>query len=119
MHHLTLSVTIMVVFFHGGKWEPTWSSRAAEEVEAVAAIPCSGHGRAFLDGLALNGMIEPVFECNQFYSGSDCSKFLSDCAVINLVLKVFLTKKKTYELLTPSKNLSCYLKLREMKFTLF
>ncbi|TKY46074.1 Tryptophan aminotransferase-related protein 4 [Spatholobus suberectus] len=83
---LAFTVTIMVVlstsnpFVCGGEWEPTWSSRAAEEVEAVAAIPCSGHGRAYLDGIVLNG-VEPVCECNQCYSGSDCSEFLTDCAV--------------------------------------
>ncbi|KAL0287178.1 UNVERIFIED_CONTAM: Tryptophan aminotransferase-related protein 4 [Sesamum angustifolium] len=29
----------------------SWSARAAAEAEAVASISCSGHGRAFLDGL--------------------------------------------------------------------
>ncbi|KAG4939508.1 hypothetical protein JHK82_045232 [Glycine max] len=67
------------VFVCRGEWEPTWSSRAAEEAEAVAAIPCSGHGRAYLDGLILKGH-EPVCECNPCYGGSDCSKLLSDCA---------------------------------------
>ena len=62
-----------------GEWESTWSTRAAEEAEAVAAIPCSGHGRAYLDGLILKGH-EPVCECNPCYGGSDCSKLLSDCA---------------------------------------
>uniref|UniRef100_K7MHN0 Alliinase EGF-like domain-containing protein n=1 Tax=Glycine max TaxID=3847 RepID=K7MHN0_SOYBN len=67
------------VFVCRGEWEPTWSSRAAEEAEAVAAIPCSGHGRVYLDGLILKGH-EPVCECNPCYGGSDCSKLLSDCA---------------------------------------
>ena len=62
-----------------GEWEPTWSTRAAEEAEAVAAIPCSGHGRAYLDGLILTGH-EPVCECNPCYGGSDCFNFLSDCS---------------------------------------
>ncbi|RDX93244.1 Tryptophan aminotransferase-related protein 4, partial [Mucuna pruriens] len=81
---LTLIMVVLCTcsnpFVHGGEWEPSWSSRAPEEVEAVAAIPCSGHGIAYLDGLVLNG-IEPVCECNQCYGGSDCSKFLSDCAL--------------------------------------
>ncbi|KAE9617449.1 hypothetical protein Lal_00034732 [Lupinus albus] len=83
--YLTFIVTTMIVsyasnmFVVGGEWKPTWTAGAAEEAEAVAAIPCSGHGRAYLDGLVLNGH-EPVCECNPCYSGSDCSKFSSDCA---------------------------------------
>lgn len=83
--YLAFTVTTMIVlsasnlFVHGGEWKPSWSTRAAEEAEAVAAIPCSGHGRAYLDGLVLNGH-QPVCECNPCYGGSDCSKFLSDCA---------------------------------------
>ncbi|KAL1319592.1 hypothetical protein HN51_071841 [Arachis hypogaea] len=67
------------LFVCGTEWKPTWSTGAAEEAEAVAAIPCSGHGRAYLDGLVLNGH-EPVCECNPCYSGSDCSNFSSHCA---------------------------------------
>ena len=55
----------------GGKGELSWSIRAAEEAEAVADIPCSGHGRAFLDGL--------VCECNSCYEGFDCSIFSPHC----------------------------------------
>ena len=62
----------------GGDWKPNWSTRAAEEAEAVAAVPCSGHGRAYLDGLVLNGH-HPTCECNPCYGGSDCSKLLSEC----------------------------------------
>ncbi|KAL5122864.1 Tryptophan aminotransferase-related protein 4 [Glycine soja] len=68
------------MFICMGEWEPTWSTRAAEEAEAVAAIPCSGHGRAYLDGLILKGHEHVhVCECNSCYGGSDCFKFLSDC----------------------------------------
>ncbi|XP_051124214.1 tryptophan aminotransferase-related protein 4-like [Andrographis paniculata] len=49
-----------------------WSRRAAEEAEAVAAINCSGHGRAYLDG---DGSGPPVCECNQCYEGPRCSFF--------------------------------------------
>jgi len=69
----------MTTFVCMGEWEPTWSTRAAEETEAVAAIPCSGHGRAYLDGLILKDMNESLCECNSCYAGSDCSQFLSDC----------------------------------------
>ncbi|KAK7380538.1 hypothetical protein VNO78_33051 [Psophocarpus tetragonolobus] len=68
------------VFVCRGEWEPTWSTKAAEEAEAVAAIACSGHGRAYLDGLILKGMKKPVCECNACYGGSDCSKLLSNCS---------------------------------------
>ncbi|KAL0440386.1 UNVERIFIED_CONTAM: Tryptophan aminotransferase-related protein 4 [Sesamum latifolium] len=55
----------------------SWSSRAAAEAEAVASISCSGHGRAFLDGLIENG--KPVCECNACYGGPDCSQLLPNC----------------------------------------
>ncbi|KAL0324889.1 UNVERIFIED_CONTAM: Tryptophan aminotransferase-related protein 4 [Sesamum radiatum] len=55
----------------------SWSARAVAEVEAVASISCSGHGRAFLDGLIENG--KPVCECNACYGGPDCSQLLPNC----------------------------------------
>ncbi|KAL0325169.1 UNVERIFIED_CONTAM: Tryptophan aminotransferase-related protein 4 [Sesamum radiatum] len=55
----------------------SWSARAAAEVEAVASISCSGHGRAFLDGLIENG--KPVCECSACYGGPDCSQLLPNC----------------------------------------
>ncbi|WOK97970.1 tryptophan aminotransferase-related protein 3 [Canna indica] len=54
-----------------------WARSAAAEAEAVAAIDCSGHGRAFLDSERAGGV--PVCECNGCYSGSDCSQLLLDC----------------------------------------
>ncbi|XP_027358915.1 tryptophan aminotransferase-related protein 4-like [Abrus precatorius] len=78
-------VSIMILlsasnqFVCRGEWKPNWSTKAAEEAEAVAAITCSGHGRAYIDGLILNGH-EPVCECNSCYGGSDCSNFLSNCS---------------------------------------
>ncbi|KAG6508474.1 tryptophan aminotransferase-related protein 4-like [Zingiber officinale] len=57
----------------------TWTHDAAAEAEAVAAVNCSGHGRAFLDGLiASDG--RPSCECNTCYRGRDCSLLLPDCA---------------------------------------
>lgn len=62
----------------------SWSRRAAIEAESVAAISCSGHGRAYLDGVAafLDGDEKqrlPVCECNSCFSGPDCSLFLHGC----------------------------------------
>ncbi|MED6197009.1 hypothetical protein PIB30_052750 [Stylosanthes scabra] len=74
---ISLSSSNWVVY--GTEWKPSWSTGAAEEAEAVAAIPCSGHGRAYLDGLVLSGH-EPICECNPCYSGSDCSNFSSNCS---------------------------------------
>ncbi|XP_072968207.1 alliin lyase [Typha angustifolia] len=54
-----------------------WSRTAAEEAEAVAALTCSGHGRAFLDGVLVDGF--PTCECNTCYAGSDCSELVADC----------------------------------------
>lgn len=62
----------------------SWTRQAAEEAEAVAAISCSGHGRAFLDGqqiLADHGRQLPICECNSCYGGLDCSQFFPDCLV--------------------------------------
>lgn len=56
----------------------SWSQRAGAEAEAVAAVSCSGHGRAYLDGLVVDG--KPVCECNTCYEGPHCSHFLPDCA---------------------------------------
>ncbi|KAL5560256.1 hypothetical protein UlMin_036467 [Ulmus minor] len=63
-----------------GKNSLSWSRRAAEEAELVAAIDCSGHGRAYLDGLLGNGSKYPVCECNLCYEGSDCSQLQPDCS---------------------------------------
>uniref|UniRef100_A0A2N9IMS8 Alliinase C-terminal domain-containing protein n=1 Tax=Fagus sylvatica TaxID=28930 RepID=A0A2N9IMS8_FAGSY len=52
---------------------------AAKEAETVASISCSGHGRAFLDGLVVNG--KPICECNACFAGPDCSDFLPECVV--------------------------------------
>ncbi|KAJ0501396.1 putative alliinase, EGF-like domain, pyridoxal phosphate-dependent transferase, major [Helianthus annuus] len=56
----------------------TWSEKAASEAEAVAAISCSGHGRAFLDGSISYG--QPVCECYGCYGGTDCSELSPGCA---------------------------------------
>ncbi|CAA2988370.1 tryptophan aminotransferase-related 4-like [Olea europaea subsp. europaea] len=56
----------------------SWSQRAGAEAEAVAAVSCSGHGRAYLDGLVVDR--KPVCECNTCYEGPHCSHFLPDCA---------------------------------------
>ncbi|KAJ0684238.1 putative alliinase, EGF-like domain, pyridoxal phosphate-dependent transferase, major [Helianthus annuus] len=56
----------------------TWSEKAAAEAEAIAAISCSGHGRAFLDGSISDG--QPVCECYGCYSGTDCSELSPGCA---------------------------------------
>lgn len=56
----------------------SWSRKAAEEAEAVAAVSCSGHGRAYVDG-PLDSYGNPVCECNTCFYGSDCSKISSIC----------------------------------------
>lgn len=60
--------------------ELRWSRKASEEAEAVGSLSCSGHGRAHLDGLILDGS-KPVCECNACYTGPDCSHFVPDCVV--------------------------------------
>ncbi|CAI0396336.1 unnamed protein product [Linum tenue] len=58
----------------------SWSRGAAGEAEAVASISCSGHGRAYLDGVISAGDGLPVCECNTCYGGSDCSQFSPSCS---------------------------------------
>ncbi|CAM8973193.1 unnamed protein product [Rhodiola kirilowii] len=59
------------------KEDLSWAKTAAAEAEAVAALTCSGHGRALLDSLVENG--SHSCECNSCFSGPDCSIFLDDC----------------------------------------
>ncbi|KAK9943745.1 hypothetical protein M0R45_009343 [Rubus argutus] len=75
---IVVNLSLIFKLYGHGEWELSWSRRAAEEAELVAAVPCSGHGRAYLDGLVLDGK-EPVCECNSCYGGPDCSQFLTDC----------------------------------------
>ncbi|CAN1175734.1 Tryptophan aminotransferase-related protein 4 [Linum perenne] len=60
--------------------ELSWSQRAAAEAEEVAAVSCSGHGRAYLDGVVAAAGGLPECECNACYGGSDCSLFDPDCS---------------------------------------
>ncbi|XP_059460442.1 tryptophan aminotransferase-related protein 3-like [Corylus avellana] len=73
-----LNLFFMRNLYVGGDWNLSWSKKAAAEAEAVAAISCSGHGRAYLDGLVLHGK-EPICDCNSCYGGPDCSLFLPAC----------------------------------------
>lgn len=59
--------------------ELTWTYKASTAAEAVAAITCSGHGRAFMDGVLGNRSL-PVCECNACYGGDDCSRLDMDCS---------------------------------------
>ncbi|XP_062099652.1 tryptophan aminotransferase-related protein 4-like [Humulus lupulus] len=65
--------------------ELSWSRRPAREAERVAAISCSGHGRAFIDSSLVVDEEEeeegPVCECNSCYAGSHCQNFLPSCPV--------------------------------------
>lgn len=82
---LLASILINTYFFKSllldGKWwlnQLSWTQTAAAEAEAVAAEYCSGHGRAYVDGVVING--KPVCECNTCFTGPDCSQPVIDCA---------------------------------------
>ncbi|KAL1540588.1 tryptophan aminotransferase-related protein 3-like [Salvia divinorum] len=61
------------------KVKVSWSEEGAAKAEEVAAINCSNHGRAYLDGM-INEDGKPVCECHTCYAGSDCSLSSPDCA---------------------------------------
>ncbi|KAI3919887.1 hypothetical protein MKW98_001143 [Papaver atlanticum] len=76
------------VLIDGGNSKILSILRSTKEAEDVASISCSGHGRAFLDGILstannLEGANEddplPSCECNSCYYGADCSQFSPDC----------------------------------------
>ena len=51
----------------------------ASQAEAVAAVDCSGHGQAFLDGVVGEDGGRPGCECNACFSGPDCSLRTPGC----------------------------------------
>ncbi|KAA3458676.1 tryptophan aminotransferase-related protein 3-like [Gossypium australe] len=75
---IILNLLFIINMYVGGQWKLSWSSRAAIEAETVAAIYCSGHGRAYLDGLVVVGN-KPVCDCNTCFTGPDCSQFIPHC----------------------------------------
>ncbi|KAG2304375.1 hypothetical protein Bca4012_063372 [Brassica carinata] len=75
---INLVFTINIFYNNSTAWSPTWTSRAAEEAEDAASVSCSGHGRAYVDGLGIIDGNKPPFECNNCYTGKDCSFLLSD-----------------------------------------
>ncbi|XP_009767595.1 tryptophan aminotransferase-related protein 4-like [Nicotiana sylvestris] len=77
---LLVSILVNIFFFRKMYYEKdklSWSQRAAEEAEAVAAISCSGNGRVFVDGIVVDG--KPICECYSCYGGNDCSLLLATC----------------------------------------
>ncbi|KAL4303629.1 hypothetical protein GQ457_10G002650 [Hibiscus cannabinus] len=75
---LTLNLLFIINMYVGDQWKLSWSTRAALEAESVAATFCSGHGRAYLDGLVAHGN-KPVCTCNSCFTGPDCSHFIPHC----------------------------------------
>ncbi|CAN6928695.1 unnamed protein product [Brassica oleracea] len=76
---LNLVLIIHVLYNNSTTWNPSWTNRAAKEAEDVASVSCSGHGRAYLDGLGILDGNKPPCECNNCYTGKDCSFLLPDC----------------------------------------
>ncbi|XP_025814418.1 alliin lyase-like isoform X2 [Panicum hallii] len=62
----------------GGTCGLSWALQAAREAEAVAAVDCSGHGQAFIDGVAGEDG-RPGCECNACFGGPDCSLRTPGC----------------------------------------
>ncbi|XP_058188827.1 tryptophan aminotransferase-related protein 3-like isoform X2 [Rhododendron vialii] len=81
---LLLSVALNLYFFINlhlirGKWNNNDQLSWSQKAEAVAAVSCSGHGSAYLDGLFVDG--KPSCECNSCFGGPDCSQFPPDDCV--------------------------------------
>ncbi|XXG56138.1 hypothetical protein AAC387_Pa03g3634 [Persea americana] len=77
---LSLNLLLLCLSFGRQSDRLTWTRTAALEAEAVASLSCSGHGRAFLDGIGFgSSQGEPACECYGCYGGSDCSELLPDC----------------------------------------
>lgn len=75
---VALNLLLVSMCMHN-RWKINWSQEASEEAEAVSSISCSGHGKAYLDGVVLHG--KPVCECNMCYEGNDCSQLQHDCMI--------------------------------------
>ncbi|KAI3675964.1 hypothetical protein L1987_85560 [Smallanthus sonchifolius] len=79
---IAINILLSINLYVGGENNQrsllSWSEKAAAEAEEVAAISCSGHGRAYVDGLVFEG--QPVCECYDCYGGSDCSELSPGCA---------------------------------------
>ncbi|CAE5959192.1 unnamed protein product [Arabidopsis arenosa] len=78
---LNVLFTIHILYNISTTWSPTWTNRAASEAEAAASVSCSGHGRAYVDGLGVLDGHKPPCECHNCYTGKDCSFFVPDCPV--------------------------------------
>ncbi|MBA0846319.1 hypothetical protein Goshw_000380 [Gossypium schwendimanii] len=74
---IIFNLLFIINIYVGGQWKLSWSLGAAIEAETVAAIYCSGHGRAYLDGLVVGD--KPVCDCNTCFTGPDCSHFIPHC----------------------------------------
>ncbi|ESQ33391.1 hypothetical protein EUTSA_v10010020mg [Eutrema salsugineum] len=78
---LNLVFIIHILYNNSTTWNPTWTKRATVEAETAASVSCSGHGRAYVDGLGSLDGNKPPCECNNCYTGNDCSLLLQDCPV--------------------------------------
>ncbi|CAA7045182.1 unnamed protein product [Microthlaspi erraticum] len=78
---LNLVFTVYILCNNSTTWSPRWTNRAAAEAEDAASVSCSGHGRAYVDGLGVLDGNKPPCECNNCYTGKDCSVHVSDCPV--------------------------------------
>ncbi|CAL4947758.1 unnamed protein product [Urochloa decumbens] len=77
-HHFVLSPPRLLRDDGGSSCGLSWSLPAAREAEAVAAVDFSGHGQAFLDGVAGEDG-RPACECNACFAGPDCSLRTPNC----------------------------------------
>lgn len=57
---------------------PQWAD-AIQAAELAAENLCSGHGNVFVDSVAMNADGTPACECNNCFTGSDCSISVVDC----------------------------------------
>jgi hypothetical protein len=74
-----LLITVLVnVLWTSKPAAPQWND-ALQAAEAAASKWCSGNGNVFVDTVGLNPDGSAACECNECFTGADCSVSVLDC----------------------------------------
>lgn len=78
LNAIFLIVTLSVSYGYFDK-KPQWAD-AIQAAEKAAANLCSGHGDVFVDTMGVNADGSLACECNDCFTGADCSVVVANCA---------------------------------------